>query len=209
MFARTISSVEISSPDERAVHEFPEKIVKAGLRAETLNWTIINEADDGCHQCKVTRRNSNSSSSTSTIIEYFGTLFFILTSREFWITVHHCAKKKKTSIICVANLHSLPWNITSKVHKIQTTLNRRRIFNRASENRCLHDAGKSRQQQSHVNTSEDEVQLQRRKAPSKGQNLDYDSWMTYVEKILFETIIVKYVYFDTMMDGTVKKREQN
>ena len=47
---------------------------------------------------------------------------WILTSRELWITVHHCAKKKRTSIICVANLHSLLWNITSKAHKIRTTL---------------------------------------------------------------------------------------
>ena len=36
------------------------------------------------------------------------------------MTGHHCAKRKKTSIICVANLHSLPWNITSKAHKIRT-----------------------------------------------------------------------------------------
>ena len=48
----------------------------------------------------------------------------------------------------------------------------------------------------------------REKDPSRGQNLDSDSWMTYVEKILFETVISKYVYFDTMIDFTVKKREQ-
>ena len=34
-----------------------------------------------------------------------------------------------------------------------------------------------RQQQSHVNTSEDKVQLQKRR-----ENLDYDSWMTDVQK---------------------------
>ena len=32
--------------------------------------------------------------------------------------------------------------------------------------------------------------------------------MTHVEKTLFENLIFKYVYFDTMMDVTVKKREQ-
>ena len=148
-------------------------------------------------------------------------LIRILTNRELWITVHHCANKKKTSIICVANHHSLPWNITSMAYKIRTTLKRRWIFERASGNRCLLDAGKTRpprkqqrrqrqqQQQSCVNTPEDKVQLQKRKASSKGQNLDTDSWMTYVKKILLETLIFKNVYFDTMIDVTVKKREQN
>ena len=42
----------------------------------------------------------------------------------------------------------------------------------------------------------------KRKNPSRGQNLDYDSWMTYVEKALFEILIFKYVYFDTMIDVT-------
>ena len=42
------------------------------------------------------------------------------------------------------NLHSVPWNITSMAHKIRTTLKRRWIFKRASGNRCLHDAGKTR-----------------------------------------------------------------
>ena len=68
---------------------------------------------------------------------------WILTSRESWITVHHCAKRRKKSIIFGANLHSLPWNITSKADKIRTTLKRRWVFKRASGNRCLHDAGKT------------------------------------------------------------------
>ena len=42
----------------------------------------------------------------------------------------------------------------------------------------------------------------------RGQNLDYDSWMTDVEKTLLETLVFKYVYFDTVMDVTVKQREQ-
>ena len=64
-------------------------------------------------------------------------------NRESWITVHHRAEEE-TSIICVANLHSLPWKITSSAPKIRTTLKRRWIFKRASGNRYLHDAGKSR-----------------------------------------------------------------
>ena len=46
------------------------------------------------------------------------------------------------------------------------------------------------------------------KDPSRGQNLDYNSWMTDVEKTFFETLIFKYVNFDTMIDVTMKKREQ-
>ena len=38
--------------------------------------------------------------------------------------------------------------------------------------------------------------------------MDYDSWMTYLEKTLFETLIFKYVHFDTMIDVAAKKREQ-
>ena len=49
----------------------------------------------------------------------------ILTSRGVWITVHHYAKRKRTSIICVSNLPNRPWNITSKVRKIRTMLKRR------------------------------------------------------------------------------------
>ena len=50
---------------------------------------------------------------------------WILRSRGLWITVHRCAKRKRKSIMCVSKMPSLPWNITSKVHKIRTTLTRR------------------------------------------------------------------------------------
>ena len=33
--------------------------------------------------------------------------------------------------------------------------------------------------------------------------------MTYVGKTLFETVIFKFVHFDTMIDVTVKTREQH
>ena len=38
MFERAISIAELSGPDEGAVHELPEKIDAAGIRAENLNW---------------------------------------------------------------------------------------------------------------------------------------------------------------------------
>ena len=63
---------KLSSPDEEAAHELPEKVDEAGIRAEIWIGTIINKVVDGCHQRKVTRMSSKSSSSTSTIIEYSG-----------------------------------------------------------------------------------------------------------------------------------------
>ena len=66
----------------------------------------------------------NAKSSSSTIIEYFGMFYVNSENRESWITVHHRAEEE-TSIICVANYHSLPWKITSNAPKIRTTLKRR------------------------------------------------------------------------------------
>ena len=50
---------------------------------------------------------------------------WILIIRGWWVTVQNCARRKRTSIRCASNLPSLPWNITTKVHKIRTTLKRR------------------------------------------------------------------------------------
>ena len=147
-------------------------------------------------------------------------LIWILANRGLWITVHHCAKRKKTSIICVANLHSLPWNITSKAHKIGTTLKRRWIFKRASGNRCLHDACKTRPPRKAAAAAAAAAailcQYIRGQSPTteKKRILREDrirttipGWQT-CRKHSFETLIFKYVYFDTMIDVTVKKREQ-
>ena len=112
---------KLSSPDEGAVHELREEIDEAGLRPKLVQ-SLTKVQSLNISECSV----------------------WILTRRGIWITVHHCAKRKRTSIICVSNLHSLPWNIPSKAHKIRTALKRRWIFKRASGNRCLHDAGKSR-----------------------------------------------------------------
>ena len=64
---------------------------------------------------------------------------------EFWQVVN-CELRFiiARKVIFVANLHSLPWNITSMAHKIRTTLKRRWVFKRTSGNRCLHDAGEPR-----------------------------------------------------------------
>ena len=50
---------------------------------------------------------------------------WMLTSRGWWVTVHNCARRKRTSIICASNLPRLRVNITSRVHKVRTTLKRR------------------------------------------------------------------------------------
>ena len=102
-------------------------------------------------------------------------LIRILTNRELWITVHHCAKQKKTSIICVAIITAYRGISRVWLTRFEQRLKRRWIFERASGNHCLLDAGKTRpprkqqlrqrwqQQQSWVNTPEDKVQLQKEK----------------------------------------------
>ena len=146
---------------------------------------------------------------------------WILTNRGLSITVHHCAKRKKTSMICVSNLHSLPWNITGKAHTIRTTLKRRWIFKRASGNRCLHDAGKnpasSKSSSGSSGGSSNLVSIHpRTKSNYRKRKESFEKtkirttipgWQT-CRKHPFETLVFKYVYFDTMIDVTVKKREQ-
>ena len=94
---------------------------------------------DGCHQWKVTRMISKSSSSTSSIIEYSG--MSCMNFDKSWI-MNYCSSLREQEEN-FDNLCCEPWNVTSKVHKIRTTLKRRWIFKRASGNRCLHDAGKT------------------------------------------------------------------
>ena len=83
-----------------------------------------------------------SSSSTSTIIEYSGMSY--MNFDKSWIMNYGSSLREKEE-----NFHNLCfessqlWNITSKAHKIRTTLKRRWIFKRASGKCCLHDAGKT------------------------------------------------------------------
>ena len=142
---------------------------------------------------------------------------WIMTNRGLWITVHHCARRKKTSIICVANLHSLPWNITSMAHKIRTTLKLRWIFKRASGIRCLHDGGKTRPpRKAAAEAAAILCQYTRGQSPTKEkksafERTEFGLWFLDDRRgeDIFETLIFKYAYFDTMIDVIVKKREQN
>ena len=140
--------------------------------------------------------------------------------RGLWVTVHHCAKRKKTSIICVANLHSLPWKTTSKAHKIRTTLKRRWVFKRASGNRCLHDAGKTRPPRKAAAAAAAAAAIPCQHIREQSQITEQEwilredtmritilGWQT-CRKHSFDILTFKYVYSDTTIDVTVKKREQ-
>ena len=65
-----------------------------------------------------------------------------------------------------------------------------------------------RQQQSSVNASENEALSHKEKDPSKGQNLDDDSWMTYVEKTFIQNAHFQVRLLRHHDKRTVKKRKQ-
>ena len=148
---------------------FQRRSMKQDLGQKITSGTLVNEVVEGSQQWHFEKDWKHILQCKYHHWIFLELLMWILISREFWITLHHCVKRKKTSIIWVANLHRLPWNITSMAHKIRTTSKRRWIFKRAPGNRCLHDAGKTRpprkwqrrRQQSCVNTYEDKVQLKK------------------------------------------------
>ena len=145
-------------------------------------------------------------------------LVWILTNRGLWITVHHCVKRKKTSMICVANLHSgisrirltrfeQRWNEDESLSvQRETVASMMRVKPALLEKQQWQQR---RQLQSYVNTSEDKVQLQKRKGSFRVDRIRtiIPRWQTW-KRHFFETFIFKYVYFDTMIDVTVKKWEQ-
>ena len=124
-------------------------------------------------------------------------------------------KKKRASITCVANLHSRPWNITSKADKSRTTLKRRWIFKRASGNRCLHDAGQTRLPRkaaaaaAAAAASENKVEKIEKERILREDKIRTTTpgWQT-CRKHSFEILNFKCVHFDTMIDVTEKMREQ-
>ena len=105
--------------------------MKQGLGAEKkelvqskTKWLAIDTNE------RLQERIQKSSPSTSTIIEC-STVSHMNSDKSWIVNYGSSLRKKKTSIICVSNLPSLPWNTTGKVQ-------------RASGNRCLHDADKTR-----------------------------------------------------------------
>ena len=146
---------------------------------------------------------------------------WILTSRGLWITVHRCAKRKRTSIMCVSNLPSLPWNVTGKVHKIRTTLKRRSnlpaCFRKRMSRRCGKIPASWKSSSGGSGSSSNPVSIHPRtksihieeRDHQRGQNLDYKILRFQTcRKHSCETLIFKYIWFDTMMNMKEKKREQ-
>ena len=125
---------------------------------------------------------------------------WIVTSLERWSTVLCCAKSKRISIIYVVGssqltLENHEWGPQDSF-KVGTKMNLQA---------CIGKPAPSNPMSIHPRTKSN---YRKKEDPSRGQNLDSDSWMTYVEETLFEILIFKYVYFDTMTDVTLKKREQ-
>ena len=118
-------------------------------------------------------------------------LIWILISRGLWIAVHLCAKRKKTSIICVGISRirlarfEQRWNEdeSSSVHRETVAFTMR-----VNPSHFEKQQRQQRQQQSYVNTSENKVKLKKRKESFEKTKLG--------------------LWFLDDIDVTVKKREQ-
>ena len=97
---------------------------------------------------------------------------------------------------------------------------RRWTFKRASGNRCLHDAGTTRPPRKAAAAAAAAAAIPRQYIREQCQITEKErifredkirttipGWQT-CRKHSLENLIFKYVYFDTMIDVTVKKREQ-
>ena len=119
-----------------------------------------------------------------------------------WIMIYVHHAREEENFDNVLRIFPAYWGISrvrlTRFEQLETKIESQACVGK----RCLHDAvnpgllekqqrQQVRQQQSYVSTSENEVQLQKRKRiPSRGQ-IDYNSWMTD---------------FDTMMRGKRRMR---
>ena len=170
--------------------------------------TITDEVVDGCP-----------SSAASTINEYFGMSY--LNSDKSWIMNYvsslHEKEENFDNLSCESSqpaveddakgLHDSnnveKKNESSFVHRetISFTMRVKPDLLEEQQRRQRQILCRCIREQSPTTEKEED--------PSRGQNLDFDSLMTYVEKTLLENLIFKYVYFDTLVDVTVKMREQH
>ena len=121
--------------------------------------------------------------------------------------------------MCLSNLPSLPWNITGKVHKIRTTLRRRSnlpaCFGKPVPPRCgvttasskSSNGGSGGSNPLSIHPRIKSIYI-KKEIPKEDRN-----WTTIVgcqtcRKHSFETLIFKFVWFDTMMNVKEKRREQ-
>ena len=119
---------------------------------------------------------------------------WILIIREWRVTVHNCARRKRTLIMYASNLPNLPWNIPSMVHKIRITVKRRSNLLACIGKPLLPQSGNipasSKAAAAAAATaaailyqpSENEVHLYQERNPSRGQSLDKYFWMTDLQK---------------------------
>ena len=130
--------------------------------------------------------------------------------RELQFLVAH--EGRTTSIMWASNLPSLPWNITSKVHKIRTTLKRRSNLHAcigkplpprcgkipaSSKSSSGGSGGRSNPMSIHPRTKSTYV----KKEILRKERIwtTTSGWLT-CRKHSFGTLIFKYVWFDTMMN---------
>ena len=150
--------------------------------------------------------NSKSSSSTSTIIEY--SRIFNMNSDKSWIMNYGSSLREKEenfdNLCCESPQPTV--EITSMAHKIRTTLTRRWIFKRASGIRCLHDGCKTRPPlKAAAAASSNPVSIHRGQSPTQEkksafERTEFGLWFLDDRRggDIFETLIFKYAYFDTM-----------
>ena len=129
-------------------------------------------------------------------------------------------KEESFDNVCVSNLPSLPWNITSKVHKIRknvetkvklSSVHRETVASTLREKpwpprkAAAAAAAAAAILCPYIRERSPITQTERsfERTESGIQFLDVGG----AEKRSFETLIFKYVYFDTMMNVQEKKRE--
>ena len=195
MFARTIPSVDTSSSTSRWT--FARAISSVEIMKLKLVQSLT-QAVDGCHQWKVTRMDSKSSSSTSTIIEYFGMSYMNLD--KSWLVNYGSSLSEKeenfNNLCCESSKPTVEYHEkgSQDSNNVETKMNLQACIG----NRCLHDAdkpGPPRKAAAAVAAAAILCQciwgqspsIKKGKNPSRGQNLEYNSWMIDVEKTLFET----------------------
>ena len=136
------------------------------------------------------------------------------------ITVHCCAKEENFDNLClesskpaVENHEYGPQDSNNVETKVKpSSVHRETVaFTMRVEPGLLEKQQRQqrRQQQSHVNTSENKVKLQKRKESFEQTRLGLQFLDDRRAEHIPSRLIFKYVYFDTMTDVTVKKREQS
>ena len=116
----------------------------------------------------------------------------------------------RTSIKCVSNLPSLPWNITGKVHKIREAKVKPSSVLRETEASSKSGSGGSGGSSNPMSIHPRTKSIYIKKEITKEDS----NWTTITgchtcRKHSLKTLIFTYVWFDTMMNAKEKRREQH